>query len=85
LKEIDPTGSLRGVKPLFRKNTLPLSFEGEGDTGGEVDMRSKWGNLGWLGFLGFLGFLGGREPNLYYLFFLFFLFFLRFIPKKSKG
>jgi len=29
-------GSFRGAKPIFRK-TSPLSFEGEGDTGGEVD------------------------------------------------
>ena len=29
-------GCLRGAKPLF-KNLFPLSFEGEGDTGGEVD------------------------------------------------
>jgi len=29
-------GSLRGAKPLFMK-IFPLSFEGEGDTGGEVD------------------------------------------------
>ena len=28
--------SLRGAKPLL-ENPLPLSFEGEGDTGGEVD------------------------------------------------
>jgi len=31
--------SLRGAKPLFR-NPLPLSFEGEGDTGGEVDKQT---------------------------------------------
>jgi len=37
LKEIDLTGSLRGTKSLFRKNTLPLSFEGEGDKEGEVE------------------------------------------------
>jgi len=30
------TESLRGASPLFR-NPLPLSFEGEGDRGGEVD------------------------------------------------
>ncbi len=30
-------GSLRGAKPL--SHHLPLSFEGEGDTGGEVDKR----------------------------------------------
>ena len=29
-------GSLRGALPLL-KNLLPLSFEGEGDKGGEVD------------------------------------------------
>ncbi len=30
------TGSLRGAKPLSTPN-LPLSFEGEGDKGGEVE------------------------------------------------
>jgi hypothetical protein len=29
-------GSLRGRSPLL-KNTFPLSFKGEGDTGGEVE------------------------------------------------
>jgi len=31
-------GSLRGVNPLFY-NHFPLSFKGEGDTGGEIDMN----------------------------------------------
>ena len=31
-------GNLRGAKPLS-PNHLPLSFEGEGDTGGEVDKK----------------------------------------------
>jgi len=30
-------GSFRGAKPL--SHNLPLSFEGEGDTGGEVDKK----------------------------------------------
>jgi len=30
------TGCLRGAKPLFLIS-FPLSFEGEGDKGGEVD------------------------------------------------
>jgi hypothetical protein len=34
------TGSLRGAKPLSKK-IFPLSFEGEGDTGGEVDIYKK--------------------------------------------
>jgi len=29
-------GSLKGLCP-FKNNSLPLSFEGEGDKGGEVD------------------------------------------------
>ena len=33
-------GSLRGATaPLF--NSFPLSFEGEGDKGGEVDKQNK--------------------------------------------
>jgi hypothetical protein len=36
LKEIGLTGCRRGAKPLS-KDSLPLSFKGEGDTGSEVD------------------------------------------------
>jgi len=38
LKERDTKkGSLRGAKPLLLTKHFPLSFEGEGDKGGEVD------------------------------------------------
>jgi len=33
-------GSLKGLRPF--KNNHPLSFEGEGDTGGEVDMVNQY-------------------------------------------
>jgi hypothetical protein len=36
MKRLFIEGSLRGAPPLFLIS-FPLSFEGEGDTGGEVD------------------------------------------------
>jgi len=34
VKRLLPRGSLKGLRPF--KNNPPLSFKGEGDTGGEV-------------------------------------------------